>query len=190
ISLLNEGYKLLNSIAPISADARAQAVDRLVAAVGVAGLTSGQWNDLYPASDGGLDAITRTHAGKTGALFAASLAIAGCLADRPPEMIAALDKAGRAIGVAFQGYDDLLDRYAARAVIGKDTGLDEQRKTIADQMDRATAIAWCEAQLDDGLRHLAAAGLAETDLTVYIRSLAVRLAAPLCKTELAAASQP
>ena len=61
---------------------------------------------------------------KTAALFAAAARVGPILAQRPEAEKDALERYGRAVGVAFQLVDDALDYSAERAVLGKNTGDD------------------------------------------------------------------
>jgi geranylgeranyl diphosphate synthase type I len=56
---------------------------------------------------------------KTGALLGCALALGAELADAPRETTAALDRAGRHLGVAFQIADDLLGIWGDPAATGK-----------------------------------------------------------------------
>ena len=179
ISLLNEGYRVLATLEGVPARAAADATREMAEAVGVAGLASGQWRDLNPMPEADAATIAETHAGKTGALFGAALAIPAAMAGQSLEQVAKFRAAGIEIGTAFQGYDDLLDRYANRAVIGKDTSADENRRTVADVMDREVALDWCEAHLRRSIEALAAMGLSNGAAVAYIESLAAALSAPL-----------
>ncbi|NSL43101.1 polyprenyl synthetase family protein, partial [Streptomyces sp. 8P21H-1] len=56
---------------------------------------------------------------KTGALLGCATALGAVLAGAPRETVAALDRAGRHLGVAFQVVDDLLGIWGDPAVTGK-----------------------------------------------------------------------
>jgi len=60
-----------------------------------------------PVTD--LDTLTQLHAGKTGALLQASAAMGGMVAEARPTDQAHLETYGRAVGLAFQLADDVLD---------------------------------------------------------------------------------
>ncbi|MEM6440514.1 MAG: polyprenyl synthetase family protein [Pseudomonadota bacterium] len=62
--------------------------------------------------------------GKTAALFEAATEVGGVIAARPEPEIEALAAYGRALGMAFQIVDDLLDYGGASAQLGKNTGDD------------------------------------------------------------------
>ena len=98
----------------------------LAAACGAQGMAGGQALDLAAVGEC-IDpaALDRMHAFKTGALIRASIRLgalaAGC---DDATLLAALDSYGRAIGLAFQIRDDILDVEGDSAVIGKTAGKD------------------------------------------------------------------
>jgi geranylgeranyl pyrophosphate synthase len=114
----------------------AAAVDVLARQAGPRWLLGGQAIDLTtPAlAAQGFDAIERLHAAKTGALFSAAAQLGAIAAGASAETIAALDRYGMAIGIAFQHADDRDDHelveYAAVAA--------ERIRTLGEE---ANAIA-------------------------------------------------
>jgi geranylgeranyl pyrophosphate synthase len=69
--------------------------------------------------------VEEMHERKTGALIHASVMMAAACAGRLPDAVArALDEFARAIGLAFQIQDDLLDIEGDAALLGKATGAD------------------------------------------------------------------
>lgn len=199
IALLNGAYAHLS---PHSEDTQDNwpglAVHLLARGVGGHGLVGGQTRDIaaaapaqrppslvgrtreYPDHEAALATVRATHAAKTGALFAAALALGGA----PHGSVArtqvdALWTAGMDIGLAFQGYDDLLDRYATAAAIGKPTGLDARKTTIATLMPRDDAERWCQDHVTGALRRIDDLFGAETRLATYIREMGAMLRAPL-----------
>ena len=93
---------------------------------GCSGMVAGQAIDL--AATGSLldiDALKVMHAHKTGALIEASV-LMGALAtgQASPEQLAALKDFARAIGLAFQIQDDILDVESSTEQLGKQQGSD------------------------------------------------------------------
>jgi len=104
------------------------------AAAGPAGMVGGQQEDLDAAGKPLTGALVRRiHAGKTARLVGAPLAMGALLAGGAPDVVAAADRAGRELGLAFQAADDLLDVEGSTAALGKTAGKD------ADQ-DKATWV--------------------------------------------------
>ncbi|MGW4291261.1 polyprenyl synthetase family protein [Streptomyces sp. NPDC004673] len=104
----------------------------------LADLMRGQADDLLFAARPwtGPEAVTpeeyRVMAeGKTGALLGCSLALGALLGGAPRPVVAALDRAGRQAGVAFQLADDVLGVWGRPEVTGKPVGGDlrEGKKT-------------------------------------------------------------
>jgi farnesyl diphosphate synthase len=98
----------------------------LAAASGSRGMAGGQAIDL--ASVGrtlSLPELELMHIHKTGALIRASVALgARAAAPLPEAALAGLDRYARAIGLAFQVVDDILDAESTTATLGKTAGKD------------------------------------------------------------------
>src|SRR5262249_19335710 len=62
--------------------------------------------------------------GKTAELTAVSCRLGGSFADAPEPTVAALDRYGRNLGIAFQIADDVLDIWGEERVTGKSLGTD------------------------------------------------------------------
>jgi geranylgeranyl pyrophosphate synthase len=95
-------------------------------ACGAEGMAGGQAFDLAAVGHRlGLAELERMHDYKTGALIRASVML-GALASgcRDAATLDALDRFGRAVGLAFQVRDDILDVEGDAAVIGKTQGKD------------------------------------------------------------------
>jgi geranylgeranyl pyrophosphate synthase len=108
---------------------RLELVQLLAAGSGTGGMAGGQALDL--ASIGRrltLAEVEEMHVRKTGALIHACVMMAAACAPHLSEtVLEALDEYARAIGLAFQIQDDLLDVEGDIAVIGKATGADSAR---------------------------------------------------------------
>ncbi|MGZ7079924.1 MAG: polyprenyl synthetase family protein [Thermoanaerobaculia bacterium] len=71
-----------------------------------------------------VDHLRFIHENKTGKLLTASAVLGGILAGANEEKISALRRYGRAVGLAFQIVDDLLDQEESAATLGKTAGKD------------------------------------------------------------------
>ncbi|WP_300750024.1 polyprenyl synthetase family protein [Janthinobacterium sp.] len=125
-ALQSQAFMLLAEGAAIP-PARQMAMLRLLAqASGSAGMCGGQAIDLdsvgLPLS---LQQLEQMHQLKTGALLRAAVVL-GALAgkDVTPDELAALNAYARAVGLAFQVVDDVLDATADSATLGKTAGKD------------------------------------------------------------------
>lgn len=113
-----------------SAQPRLPAMIRTLAeAAGRDGMVAGQALDL--AAVGGhpdVAALAAMHGHKTGALIRAAVRLGGlaAVAEEDPRL-AALDDYARAIGLAFQIHDDVLDVTGDTATLGKASGADAAR---------------------------------------------------------------
>ena len=109
-----------------SADIAVQCVLALSEAAGPNGMVGGQMADLQAESrsDGTHEALEAIHRRKTGALLRASLKMGAITAGASREQIRDLDHYGRAVGLAFQIVDDLLDVQGDEAKLGKRVGKD------------------------------------------------------------------
>jgi geranylgeranyl pyrophosphate synthase len=94
-------------------------------AAGPAGMVGGQQLDLdAEGHEVTVAEVRRIHDGKTAAMIALALAVGGVCRGADDATIDGLLAAGRALGLAFQGADDLLDVTASRADLGKTPGKD------------------------------------------------------------------
>jgi farnesyl diphosphate synthase len=115
----------------IAADAAAQLemVRLLAVAAGSRGMAGGQQIDL--ASTGrqvSLPELELMHIHKTGALIRAAVLLgASCGRELVQAEHAQLDRYARALGLAFQVVDDLLDAEASTATLGKTAGKDSRQ---------------------------------------------------------------
>jgi farnesyl diphosphate synthase len=121
-------FSVLASLEHAPAEARNDLVRLIADACGSTGMTGGQAIDL--ASEGSSldsDVLEKMYSLKTGALIHASVlsptSLCGDLAD---DAVRAIDAFGRAIGIAFQIKDDILDVEGETHVIGKQAGADQR----------------------------------------------------------------
>ena len=108
------------------AAAKIRVLETVVDAIGTGGMIGGQAEDLEAErrTEASEELVLAIHENKTGRLIRASLAVGGLLSGAAKEVLRALEAYGRAVGLAFQIKDDLLDVEADAATIGKAAGKD------------------------------------------------------------------
>jgi geranylgeranyl diphosphate synthase type II len=109
----------------LSQETTAKLLGTLLDAAGARGMIGGQVRDL--AGEGlslSLEQREGVHSAKTGALILASVMMGGIAANADGARMAALERYGRAIGLAFQIMDDVLDVTSTTSALGKTTGRD------------------------------------------------------------------
>jgi farnesyl diphosphate synthase len=116
-------------LADASIDNSRRAVLQLAQAAGSRGMAGGQQIDLdatgKPLS---LPELEFMHIHKTGALIRAAVLIgAGCGKPLAETERASLDRYAKAVGLAFQVVDDVLDSEASTATLGKTAGKDSKQ---------------------------------------------------------------
>ncbi len=123
--------------------AQLEMVRLLAAAAGSRGMAGGQQIDLESIGKR-LDVaeLEFMHIHKTGALIRAAVLLgAGCGQPLAAKERMALDRYAKAVGLAFQVVDDVLDAEASTATLGKTAGKDEKqgKPTYVAAMGRAAA---------------------------------------------------
>lgn len=172
-ALQTEAFMILSRAPTRSPEARLKMVERLADAAGAAGMVSGQALDMAAAGTGHGDRqpdiamLEQIHRLKTGALIRASVAL-GALATEQASgaQLAALDDYARAIGLAFQVQDDILDVVGDTATLGKQQGADAQQ-------DKPTYVS--VLGLDQARRHAASLHQQALDALAGFDSRAIRL---------------
>jgi geranylgeranyl diphosphate synthase type II len=106
--------------------AKLKTLNAVVDAIGTTGMIGGQVADLEAPGAGASseELVGAIHESKTGRLIRASLALGGILSFATEEDLGRLDRYGRAVGLAFQIKDDLLDVESDAATLGKTPGKD------------------------------------------------------------------
>ena len=149
---------------------------RLLEASGAGGMVGGQWLDLLGEGRAlGLAELDDLHRRKTGALLAASLQLGALGAGADPATEEALVDYGRAIGLAFQIADDILDATASAEELGKnpsDADLDKSTYVALFGLEEARARA--QQQVDAALGALSTAGLESPALESLARYVVER----------------
>ena len=149
----------------------------LLEAGGVSGMIGGQLRDL--AGEGlslSLEEREEIHRAKTGALIVASLRIGALAAGASSTEVAALERYGRAIGLAFQIMDDVLDVTSTTSALGKTTGRDATlgKSTHPALLGVDGAQARARALIDDGLGALAERKLLTQELSQVANFMVTR----------------
>ncbi|GAB4473128.1 MAG: (2E,6E)-farnesyl diphosphate synthase [Burkholderiaceae bacterium] len=126
-ALQAEAFKVLVD-APLPPAVCAALMRELAHAAGTEGMCGGQAIDLAAVGqEMSADELERMHRMKTGALLHASVRM-GALAGAADEAtLAAINAYGRAIGLAFQIVDDVLDVEGSSEVLGKTAGKDARQ---------------------------------------------------------------
>ena len=112
------------------AESAAECVRLLAEAAGPSGMVGGQMADLQAeersaeGTEGSAAELEAIHRRKTGALLRAPLEMGAAVAGAPAAEREALAAYGRAVGLAFQVVDDLLDVVGDEAKMGKRVGKD------------------------------------------------------------------
>ncbi|WP_369986326.1 (2E,6E)-farnesyl diphosphate synthase [Thalassolituus sp.] len=155
-ALLNGAYEVLAAAQEVSPQQRLELITVLGRAAGSAGMVGGQAIDiLHVGKELTLEQLERMHLHKTGALIRVAVQMGAiCAGASDPQTIKALDTYARAVGLAFQVQDDILDIEGDTAVLGKQQGADEAlnkptypallglegaRKKAADLVEEAVA---------------------------------------------------
>ncbi|MEM9422155.1 MAG: polyprenyl synthetase family protein [Pseudomonadota bacterium] len=129
IGLLNGAFGAVAQCASLNANQKTQIISVLSEAVGWHGLVLGQALDLQ--SDQADTTLEDIHYGKTGALFVAASLAGAVTADANSSLNSLFVQYGRALGHAYQAFDDVLDHVADEEVAGKSTGRDIGKHTAA-----------------------------------------------------------
>lgn len=142
----------------LSAPARASLLETLLDAGGARGMIGGQLRDL--AGEGSalsLEEREEIHSAKTGALIVAAVRMGGVAAGAAQAQIDALERYGRAVGLAFQIMDDVLDVTSTTSALGKTAGRDAAlgKSSYPALLGVEGARQRAEALIGDGLERLA-----------------------------------
>jgi geranylgeranyl diphosphate synthase type II len=135
-ALLNRAFGVIAECDLLPAQTRLDLIRLLSESVGSNGIIAGQFCDLQIRHGHGNDVavLTEMYGQKTGALFVAALEAGARVAGVDDVWIQAVREYGVNLGLAFQLLDDLLDTFGSREDIGKDTGQDEEKSTLASQL--------------------------------------------------------
>ncbi|MDY0165983.1 MAG: polyprenyl synthetase family protein [Thermoguttaceae bacterium] len=149
----------------------------LAQAAGRCHLVGGQADDMHPPQpdqlegENGLETLEGIHLRKTGALIRASLRLGGLCAGAEAQQLAALDRYGRCVGLAFQIADDLLDVMSNTHALGKRVGKDaaQGKLTFPGLLGIEPSRVRAEQLIDDACEAVAPFGSAADGLASLAR---------------------
>ena len=130
-SLQSLAFQVLSDSASddVPASARLQMIQILARASGSRGMAGGQALDIYGVgNEMNLPELENMHIRKTGALIRASVQLGSLTAGASATLSKKLDHYAKAVGLAFQVQDDILDMSGDTATLGKTAGKDQAAK--------------------------------------------------------------
>jgi len=124
-ALQTQAYQVLSQL-PCPAEARVKIIEEVARDTGtVNGMIGGQVVDLEAErTKPDAEMLEYIHLSKTAALITASVVTGGIYANAGPQSVESLRRFGRAIGLAFQIVDDVLDVTRSSEQLGKTAGKD------------------------------------------------------------------
>lgn len=147
-ALLTEAFAVLAKAKPRARYVASDLVTELARAAGSRGLVAGQVSDLEAeGNEPSESALYFIHAAKTGMLLRAALILGAMCAGARKAQLAALDRFGFALGLAFQIQDDILDATQTAKKLGKTAGKDAAAGKMTFPalygLDKSRALAEC-----------------------------------------------
>jgi geranylgeranyl diphosphate synthase type II len=169
--LLTEAFVLLSDYHALLPERAVQVIGVIAEAASYRGMVGGQVVDMLSQNKpADLETLQQMHSRKTAALIAAATE-SGALAGKGSEaQVAALARYGRAIGLAFQIADDILDIEGDTELLGKTTGADEARGKVT--YPAAVGLARSRQAANDMINDALAALEGFDDKANPLRSLA------------------
>jgi geranylgeranyl diphosphate synthase type II len=160
-ALLTEAFRVAASPRAGREAQVAGVVFELARAAGAEGMVGGQVIDIEATGrKGTIEELEALHRAKTGELLAVAVRAGARMGGAGAADLERLDRYGRALGLAFQIVDDVLDITADLATLGKDPGSDREagKTTFVDLLGADGARARARQVMDEGLAHLAPFG--------------------------------
>ncbi len=128
-ALQTMAFEVLAGDSQLSLQTRLDLIGELARAAGASGMVAGQTIDLaFENQPVDSDSLENMHRRKTGDLITAGLKFGAIISNANPEQTGALEQFGRALGLAFQIRDDILDVTGDEQAIGKPVGSDKVNK--------------------------------------------------------------
>lgn len=177
-ALLAEAFVVLARLADHGVEPKRviEIMKDIAMATGAAGMVGGQQADLdAEGKQIDLDSLKRLHRLKTGCLISASVLNGAKTATSDIVKLTALENYGRAVGLAFQIADDILDIEGGED-LGKDIGSDVEngKSTYPSVMGLADAKTELGRQLEEALNALKTFGPEATALREIARYVVER----------------
>ena len=163
--------------APLPEEARLRCATMLADAVGFDGMCGGQYLDMLGEGKSlSAEELDNINLKKTGALLTAACTMGVAAALGTEAQTEAAARFGRALGLAFQIRDDVLDALSSEAELGKPIGSDEaeHKNTYLVLLGAEGCEALISRLSDDALRSLRAAFSETGFLEALTESLAKR----------------
>lgn len=124
-ALLTYAFELLAQPMPVPAERQLRVVQELAQAAGMNGMVGGQVADLDGEGKSlDIEQIERIHSAKTGAILIGAARCGAILGGGGEQEVKAFTDYARAIGLAFQIKDDILDLEGDSLTLGKPAGSD------------------------------------------------------------------
>ena len=152
-------------------------VETLLDAGGSRGMIGGQQRDLEGEGLAlPLEEREGVHSAKTGALIVGSIRMGALGAGADEPKLAALERYGHDIGLAFQIMDDVLDVTSTTSALGKTTGRDAVlgKSTYPALLGVEGARSRARSLIDDGLESLKSHGLLTQELSQVANFMVTR----------------
>ena len=158
-ALLTRSFELLSQITPPKRYPLKTFLQEISLAAGSQQLIAGQVADLEAEGKKvTLSDVRFIHERKTAAMIVLSLRLGAMMANATPKQLKALTEFGKALGLAFQIIDDILDVTQSSAQLGKSAG-----KDLADKKATYPAVIGLEASKKEAAKLTAAADEALRD---------------------------
>ena len=151
-------------------------IHTLAAASGSRGMAGGQALDIQAVGTTlSLPELENMHIHKTGALIRASVRLATLAAGAPQPLAERLDHYAKAVGLAFQVQDDILDVVGDSATLGKTQGKDQatDKPTYTSLLGIEGARRQAQRLIDEAMKSLSAMG-PEADQLRHLAQYVVR----------------
>jgi geranylgeranyl diphosphate synthase type II len=142
-ALLNRAFGVVAECDALDPSVRCDLVRSFSDAIGSNGIIAGQYCDLRPetGAESELPRLLQMYGQKTGALFVASVEAGARIARVEESWIEAVRQFAAHLGLAFQIFDDLLDRLGNEHDAGKNIGQDRDKNTLVSCIGSGRARA-------------------------------------------------